>query len=76
MTQNLTVNRQNDSLIPFVLIIPDASVAWYKVRKSIKLGKDHYVVAVSWWDERSGLQKKKNGPLAEKRSESTEQKLS
>ena len=47
------------SLIRFVLMIPDASVAWYKVRKSIKLGKDHYVVAVSWWDERSGLKKKK-----------------
>ena len=57
------------------LITLDASVAWYKVRKSMKLGNDHYVVAVSWWDDRSGLQKN-NGPLAEKRSESTEQKLS
>ena len=49
------------SLIRFVLMIPDASVAWYKVGKSSKLGKDHYVVPVSWWDERSGLQKQKTG---------------
>ena len=56
------------------LMTPDASVAWYKVRKSIKFGNNHYVVDVSWWDERSSLPI--NGPLAEKRPESTKRKLS
>ena len=52
----------------------DESVAWLKVSESIKLENDRYVVAVPWQNERPSLPS--NRPLAEKRLESTEQKLS
>ena len=51
----------------------DESVAWHKVSTSIQLENGHYIVFVPWPDERPSLPN--NRPLAEKRLESTEQKL-
>ena len=52
---------------------PDEMVAWRKVSESMKFDNDHYVIAVSWRDDRPSLQK--NRPLADKRLKSTERKL-
>ena len=58
---------------PRPVMTPDESAAWRKVSKSMKLENDHYVVAVPWRDDRPSLPN--NRPLAEKRLESTERKL-
>ena len=50
---------------PRPVMTPDESAAWFE--------NDHYVVAVPWWDDRPSLPN--NRPLAEKRLESTERKL-
>ena len=58
---------------PRPVMTPDESATWRKVSKSMKFDNDHYAVAVPWWDDRPSLPN--NRPLAEKRLESTEQKL-
>ena len=57
---------------PKPVMTTDETAAWHKVSKSIKFENDH-VVAVPWRNERPSLPN--NRPLAEKRLESTEQKL-
>ena len=58
---------------PRPVMTPDESAAWRKVSKSMKFENDRYVVAVPWRDDRPSLPN--NRPLAEKRLELTERKL-